>query len=200
MRNTGFEPRDMARASTGGESSQRLVKRPGSTLRMALVAVGVTVMATLVMAGGVISRLPHSGTGAAAHANPISTLFYHPMNQRSFPASSDGQVYFDAKVNDRHIHFRVDQTVSKSLLTVDDARAAGLTKNSLTYSARAMTPDGEVPAAPVLIPFLQMDTLTLFNVQAMVVEGSLPVSIVGTDFLDRFQRVETHPGQLVLHW
>ncbi len=86
------------------------------------------------------------------------------------------------------------------LLTLADARTAGLAKGPLSYSAKAMTADGEISVAPVLIPYFEFGTLTLFNVQAAVADASLPESILGMDFLKRFQSYDMQPGKLVLRW
>jgi clan AA aspartic protease (TIGR02281 family) len=174
--------------------------RPGRTLTMALVAACITVLATLAISGTVITRAPTIGAKAATHSGSSTTFFYHASNEQSFRARTDGQIYLDAKVNDRQVHFRVDQTVSRLLLTPSDARAAGLTQTALNYSGRAMTANGEVAIAPVTIQYLQLGTLTLFNVQAAVAETSLPESILGMDFLKRFDSYEMKPEKLVLHW
>ncbi|HUN47584.1 MAG TPA: TIGR02281 family clan AA aspartic protease [Stellaceae bacterium] len=197
MRKVSPDSGDMDRMPMRDGEAARQARRAGRTLKLAFVAVGVTVVATLVMSAGVISRLPSTGT---AHAGATSSLFYHATSERSIPASADGQIHTEAKINDRHIHFRVDQAETQLLLTLNDARAAGLTKSALDYSQRVKTSAGEAPAAPVLIPYMQFGTLTLFNVKAVVVDASLPESILGTEFLGRFQSFEMLPGKMVLRW
>lgn len=200
MRKASFESDEVTRRPAESAWSKRRAARPGRTLTMALVAAGITVLATFAMSGAV-NHAPSFGASAAAHSGSTTTLFYHATNEQSFLASADGQIYFDAKVNDHRLHFRVDQKVPKLLLTLADARTAGLAKDSLTYSGRAMTADGEIPVAPIMIPYLEFGTLTLFNVQAVVADStSLSESILGMDFLKRFQSYDMQPGKLVLRW
>jgi clan AA aspartic protease (TIGR02281 family) len=179
---------------------QERKSRPGRTLTMALIAAGATVALSLALAGAVVSHVPEPVGKNAPQAGNSSTLFYHSSHEQVLRRNSDGEVYLDAEVNERALHFRVEPTASKVLLTPSDARAAGLTDGSLTYSGRAMTSAGEVRTAPVTIQYLHFGSLTLFNVPAAVADTSLPDSILGTDFLKRFQSFEQRPGELVLRW
>jgi aspartyl protease family protein len=167
---------------------------------MALTVAGVTIVSSLLISGAVVSRISSPSVSGLANVGTASTFFYHASHQQSLRQNSDGQIYLDAQLNDRSLHFRVDPTQSKLLLTPSAASAAGLTDGPLTYSGRAMTPDGEVRTAPVMIKYLHFGTLTLFNVQADVAESPLPESILGVDFLKRFESFEMRQGNLVLHW
>jgi clan AA aspartic protease (TIGR02281 family) len=174
--------------------------RPGRTLTMALIAAGATVLLSLALADAVVSHVPESIAKNAPPADSSSTLFYHASHEQVLRRSSDGGIYLNADVNERALRFRVDPAASAILLTPSDARAAGLSEGSLTYSGRAKTSAGEVRTAPVTIQYLHFGTLTLFNVPAAVADTSLPDSILGKDFLKRFQSFEQRSGELVLRW
>lgn len=167
---------------------------------MALTLAGMTIVSSLLISGAVVSRIPSAGAGGPANVGTVNTFFYHAMHEQSLRQSTDGEIYLDAQLNDRSLHFRVDPAQAKLLLTPSAAQVAGLTDGPLTYSGRATTADGEIRTAPVTIRYLHFGTLTLFNVHADVAESPLPESVLGMDFLTRFQSFEMRQGNLVLRW
>jgi len=199
MSKESFDFDDVLSPSSEFDGSKRRPVRPGRSLVTALVIAGVTIAVSL-MISAAVSHSSWRVAGGSVRAGTGSTLFYHATHEQSLAARSDGTIYLDATANEHRVHFRVDEGVSKLLLTPYDARAAGLTQSELNYSGRALTANGEVRIAPVTIRALHFGTLTLFDVQAAVAETSLPESILGMDFLKRFDSFEMQPGKLVLRW
>jgi clan AA aspartic protease (TIGR02281 family) len=180
------------------------VKAPATKRRLLRFTVWV-VVASAVMTGLVAWTLggqSTQSTRAASHTSThsSSTLFYHASSQMSFPRSGDGRYHLDTEMNERQVRFVVDPGTPTVMLSLDDARTAGIDTQKLSFSGRATTPDGEMRVAPVVIPMLTLKQLTLFNVSGVVAEGSLPTSILGLGFLKRFDSYEMRDEELVLSW
>lgn len=144
---------------------------------------------------------PHAGSAPASRGTwATSGLFYRASNQMSYRRGSDGLYRIEAEISERLVRFVVDAKVAVVVLSPDDARATGLGTGVLDYSGRVTTAAGETRIAPVTIPFLTIDRLTLFNVQAFVAERPLSTSILGLGFLKRFDSYEMRGDELVLRW
>jgi len=200
MSETILEEAEATRLPADAKRSPVPLARPGRTLAMALGAAAVMMLVSLGLSGVLISHAPAPAAGKAAAAHTDTTLFYKASHEQSLRRSADGRIYVDAEVNEHPLHFRIDQTESKLLMSPSAARMAGLAEGPLTYSGRAMTAAGEVRTAPVTIQYLHFNTLTLFNVPAYVADTSLPESILGMEFLKRFQSYQLLDDKLVLRW
>jgi clan AA aspartic protease (TIGR02281 family) len=164
------------------------------------VVVGSFVVTGLV-AWLLVSHTPASTGGAATRSvASSSTMFYHAKNQMSFQPGGDGRYHIDAEINERPVRFVVDPGSPTVMLSRDDASGAGLDIGKLNFSSKAVTPGGEMRAASVIIPMVTVKQLTLFNVSALIVDGRLPVSIVGLDFLKRFDSYDMQKDEVVLRW
>ncbi len=177
-------------------SAGRLLRRTVRIAAGALVASGL-------IAWMLVSHMPESAPAAGPAARKSagsSTLFYHASNQMSFGRGGDGRYYVDAEMNEQKIRFVVDPGTPTVMLSLDDARAAGIDTGKLSFSTSVVTPDGEMRAASAIIPRVTLKQLTLFNVKGMVTEGSLSTSVLGLDFLRRFDSYTMRDGELVLRW
>lgn len=189
---TAMEPEPLKADPTSG----RLMRY---TLR---VVVGSFVLTGLV-AWLLVSHTP-APTGQAAPrakaSSSSSTLFYHASSEMSFRRGGDGRYRIDAEMNERPIRFLVDAGTPTVMLSRDDARTGGIDISKLNFSTKTMTPAGEMRVASVIIPMVTVKQLTLFNVNAVVTEGSLPTSILGLGFLKRFDSYDMREDQLTLRW
>ncbi len=176
-------------------SAGRLLRRTVRIAAGALVASGL-------IAWMLVSHMPVSAPAgpAARKSAGSSTLFYHASNQMSFRGGGDGRYYVDAEMNENKIRFVVDPGTPTVMLSLDDARTAGIDTGKLSFSTSVVTPDGETRVASVMIPMLTLKQLTLFNVKGTVAEGSLSTSVLGLDFLKRFDSYTMRDGELVLRW
>jgi clan AA aspartic protease (TIGR02281 family) len=144
---------------------------------------------------------PASQTAPRARASSSSsTLFYHAANEMSFRRGGDGRYHIEAEMHERPIRFLVDAATPTVMLSRDDARAGGIDIGKLNFSTKTNTPAGEMRVASVIIPMVTVKQLTLFNVNAVVAEGSLPSSILGLAFLKRFDSYDMREDQLTLRW
>jgi aspartyl protease family protein len=103
-------------------------------------------------------------------------------------------------VNGSPTHFIVDTGASFVTLRPEDARAAGISAGDLHFTMRTSTANGQVRIAPVKLRELRLGQLTMEDVDAVVVESPLPISLLGMSFLKRLDGYEMRDGALVMSW
>lgn len=123
-----------------------------------------------------------------------------PVNTLTYRADRNGHVFLDAAVNGGTVRFLVDTGASLVALTQKDARAAGIGANELRYTGRVATASGEARVAPLKLREIRLGQLTLEDVDAVVVDAPLGVSLLGMSFLKRVEAYEMREGKLVISW
>ncbi|MEJ6391662.1 TIGR02281 family clan AA aspartic protease [Gymnodinialimonas sp. 2305UL16-5] len=114
------------------------------------------------------------------------------------PRSADGHFYLMLDVNGTPTRFVVDTGATDIVLTTRDAAAAGIDIDSLIFSGRAATANGEVQTAPVWLDTLALEDTLDTGIRAVVNRGEMPESLLGMSYLNRFSRLEIANGRLVL--
>ena len=84
-------------------------------------------------------------------------------------------------------------------LTLEDARAAGISRGELLFSQRVDTANGPVRVAPVMLREIRMEQLSIEGVPAAVIEN-LDRSVLGMSFLKRLKSFEMREGALTINW
>jgi aspartyl protease family protein len=115
-----------------------------------------------------------------------------PKNQR------DGQFWADATVNSGYVRFLIDTGASAVALTKSDAQKAGLRLNELKYNIPIRTAGGRNMAARVQLKSIAVGSITLRNIDALVVPEGLETSLLGMSYLGQLQKVEATPSALLL--
>lgn len=116
----------------------------------------------------------------------------------SLRKSPDGQFWAEGQANNGHVKFLVDTGASVVALTADDARKAGLDLSRLKYDRPVNTANGQIMAAYVRLDKVSIGSLTIRNVDAMVIPEGLHVSLLGMSYLGRLQKVEATPDMMIL--
>ena len=117
----------------------------------------------------------------------------------SIPKSrSDGQFWADATVNSGYVRFLIDTGASAVALTKEDAQKAGLRLHELTYDVPIRTAGGRNMAARVNLKSIAVGSITLRNIEALVVPEGLETSLLGMTYLGQLQKVEATPSALLL--
>ncbi len=110
----------------------------------------------------------------------------------------DGHFHADLTVNGHPVRFIVDTGATQLVLSRDDAVAAGIDLDGLSYLGRAMTANGMIETATVRIDTLQFGDLVDRNVRASVGRGDLGISLLGMDYLNRFESIEIRGDRMLL--
>jgi aspartyl protease family protein len=111
-----------------------------------------------------------------------------------------GHYVVDAMVNGAPITFLVDTGASSIVLTMADAEHLGFRPESLRFTQRFVTANGEVRGAPVVLREIRIGQFSLYDVPASVNEAPLSVSLLGMSFLRRLNGYGVEDGRLVLRW
>jgi aspartyl protease family protein len=194
-----------------GKPSQPRPRRPqagsGRVLRYALVMLFGWIILGIVMATGMQTVLGPAPSATAprvlAAVGPASSAARvakaAPPNSIVVAADALGHFYIDASVNGAPVRFLVDTGASLVALTPADARAAGLSEAG-GESVAISTAHGEATALRTSLRRLRIDQLELEDVSAVVMDGSLPVSLLGTSFLSRLGGYSIRDGILTIEW
>ncbi|MDD9744167.1 MULTISPECIES: retropepsin-like aspartic protease family protein [Marinovum] len=114
------------------------------------------------------------------------------------PRSPDGHYYLTLDVNGHPTRFVVDTGATSIVLLEADARAAGIDPARLNYSGTAMTANGAVRTARVVLDEIGFEEMTDRRVTAFINEGEMAESLLGMSYLQRFDRLEISGGRLIL--
>jgi aspartyl protease family protein len=138
---------------------------------------------------------------AAVSAAPAAarTAKAAPPNTIVVAADATGNFFIDGSVNGAPVRFLVDTGATFVALTPDDARAAGLSGTSGEAIAIS-TAHGEARAVKASLRTLRIDQLELEDVPAVVMDQSLPVSLLGMSFLSRLGGYSIRDGILTIEW
>jgi aspartyl protease family protein len=113
--------------------------------------------------------------------------------------ASGGDFAITAQINGARTHMVLDTGASSVVLTPDDAKAAGLPLDLLTYSVNIDTANGRTKAAPVTLDRLAIGSLEERSVEALVTQpGQLRTSLLGMSFLNRLQSWQVAGDRLML--
>jgi clan AA aspartic protease (TIGR02281 family) len=115
-------------------------------------------------------------------------------------AGSHGHFVIDAVVDGVPLTFLLDTGASDIVLTLDDARQLGFLPQTLEFSRRFRTANGEVRGAPVRLRELRIGQFSLYDLDASVNEAPLAISLLGMRFLDRLNGYQVEDGRLILRW
>jgi aspartyl protease family protein len=109
-----------------------------------------------------------------------------------------GHFEVDGRVDGRRLTFLVDTGASVIALRERDAARLGIHPSRREYTAPVSTANGIVRAAPVELNRVDVGSLTVRNVQALVLPDEvLGENLLGMSFLSRV-RWEHRDGRLVL--
>lgn len=133
-----------------------------------------------------------------ATVHPQVTVF-EDADRVVIPRSADGHYRLAIEVNGTPIKFVVDTGASNVVLSKEDAARVGFDPEKLPYFGRALTANGEVKTAPVVLDEMRLGRLVDERVSAQVNGGELDQSLLGMTYLNRWQSITISGGELVLN-
>lgn len=114
------------------------------------------------------------------------------------PRGPDGHYHLVLDVNGTSVQFVVDTGASGIVLTQDDATRVGIDLAALAYAGTANTANGIVRTARAKVNELQLGDIVDRDVSVYVNQGQMDGSLLGMDYLQRFDRIEIADGKLIL--
>lgn len=115
----------------------------------------------------------------------------------TLPRAADGHYYVTLKVSGTAVEFMVDTGASTVVLSQDDARKLGIDPAGLVYLGRAQTANGLVRTARVMLEDVVLGGFEDPKLAAYVNDGEMDGSLLGMDYLGRFQ-IEIAGDKMIL--
>jgi aspartyl protease family protein len=112
--------------------------------------------------------------------------------------ADDGHFYADAMVNGARIRFLVDTGATSVALSKRDAQAAGVQFASGDFTAQGHGVGGVVALKPVKLDRLAIGPVEARDVDAVVAEDGLEISLLGQSWLKRVGNVTIKGDKMVL--
>lgn len=116
----------------------------------------------------------------------------------SLNMAQDGHFYLTLTVRDIPVRFMIDTGATSVVLSDRDAARLGIDRRSLAFVGEARTANGTIRTARVMLDDVRLEGHPEGAVAAWVGDGRLDVSLLGMDFLNRFERVEISGSRLIL--
>ncbi len=139
---------------------------------------------------------------AAPAANPQIKLAQKPTGsgvRYSVPMDQSGHYVVDAQINGRSVRPLVDTGASKVALPYEEARRLGLNVLPSQFTGSVSTANGTVKVARVTLRSVQVGSIHIKDVEAMVLpSGALHEILLGMSFLSRAGRVEITGNHLLI--
>ncbi len=148
------------------------------------------------MTGGVNVKPALAESSETAIEAPSITP--HQIRTASLRKEGDGHFWATAYVNGMPVKFLVDTGASLVALNERDARRIGLNTDDLQQNAEVRTAGGRVKAATAMIEKIEIDGITIKNVQAVIIDKGLEHSLLGMSFLNRLDGWDVTPNAIVI--
>lgn len=114
--------------------------------------------------------------------------------------SFGGSFQVESVVNGAPVSMIFDTGASAVVLSLSDARAAGIDTDGLSYSVPVQTANGEGRAAPIRIETIEVGNIVRRNIRAFVIDdNALGTSLLGMTFLETLSRYSVSQDSLELH-
>lgn len=137
---------------------------------------------------------PASGSGSLAAAT-----IGNGIGKVVIPRSEDGHFYTDAQVGATTVRFLIDTGATAVALSRADAQRAGIFPSASEFTGSAKTANGEVALKPVTIDRIRIGSLEARNVEGAVIDGDMPVSLLGQSWLRNVGTVTIRDDKLILN-
>jgi aspartyl protease family protein len=113
--------------------------------------------------------------------------------------AGDGHFHVDAAVNGTPLRFLIDTGASATVLTLDDARRAGINVGALEFNRPVQTANGIAFYAQATAESLSIGPFRMRSVPVGVMSGNgLGVSLLGMSTINRFDGWRVEGNRLIL--
>ena len=168
-------------------------------LRLAVFSAGVAV-AAMVLPGLATSYLERPQAEEKSKPVQTSPAAYAGGRGVSLQPSAGGHFFGSFTINGRKENGLVDTGASVVAINVSTARRLGIPIASLSFRARINTANGTVKAAHVVHDRVEIGTISVKQVDAMVLpDTSLSGMLIGMSFLNKLSSYRVEGGSLHLN-
>ena len=110
----------------------------------------------------------------------------------------DSHYYLTLEANGVPVRFVIDTGATNIVLSRDDSERIGMNIDDLQFLHVAHTANGQTRTARTMLSTLALGPIVDHNVPVSVNEHEMDNSLLGMDYLERFDRIEISDGTLVL--
>lgn len=103
------------------------------------------------------------------------------------PRAEDGHFYATLEVDGQTLRMMVDTGASNMVLSNADADRLGINQDELMFLGQAQTANGMVRTARVTLGRVDFGPFSDSDVSAWVTDGEMDLSLLGMDYLSRYQ-------------
>jgi aspartyl protease family protein len=138
---------------------------------------------------------------AARPATPVAASRDDGFGFRrvDLPIGPGGHFRANVEIDGRTVPMLVDTGASYVALSAEDADRLGVVTRPSDFTITMYTANGPAKAAPVRLHAVHVDTLSVYDVDAVVAQpGAMRGSLLGMSFLRRLTRFEAQPDRLRL--
>ncbi|MGF9565289.1 TIGR02281 family clan AA aspartic protease [Neorhizobium sp. BT27B] len=122
-----------------------------------------------------------------------------PQGRVNLKADGRGHFLGNFQMNGKSIEGLVDTGASTIAVNESTARQLGFTANGLDFRYKASTANGMTEAARIMIDRVEIGTVRVRNVEAMVLrDKALSGTLVGMSFLTKLRSYQVQNGSLTL--
>ena len=139
---------------------------------------------------------PHVVSSSSSDGG-ASNATYNDGSTVELQREADGHFYADVQVNGSTLHMLVDTGATGIALSRDDARAAGLATSIGMNDVVGEGADGAVHGEYVKLDNVSLGGTSASGLEAIVLNGGSQ-SLLGQEFLAKFDSVEIHGDTMVL--
>lgn len=166
---------------------------------LVVATLAVILFAGYTFSGAIISSV----TGAGDKSTAVKTLVLTPRPRGRaalrLKRQSNGLFQARALVNGSATHLTIDTGAATVVLSAEDARRAGISVDTLSFTVPVKTSGGTVYTAPAQLERVFVGPLGAANVAALVAKpGRLEFSLLGMSFLKRLRSYDLQENHLTL--
>ncbi len=110
----------------------------------------------------------------------------------------DDHFYLTVIIGDTPVRFMVDTGATNIVLSDRDTDRLGIDRRGLAWFGTAQTANGPIRTARITLEDVRLEGEPMGDLPAWVGDGPLEISLLGMDFLNRFEKVEMSRDRLVL--
>lgn len=165
-----------------------------------IIGIGATASFVALLASQTLMGKADGNTAAKAAPAPARSAASSQAAQPqavSLAADERGHFITDVKINGLFVKGLVDTGATSVAIPADVARTLGITPSSSDRQVRISTANGETNARMVRLSEVRISTIVVRDVEAVIVEKGLPITLVGMSFIRRLSS-EMRGNTLVL--
>jgi aspartyl protease family protein len=131
-------------------------------------------------------------------AAPVVEAAGNGLADVTLTRAPDGHFYADAIINGATIHVLVDTGATTVALSRADAEAAGVQFSEGDFTGTAQTAGGNIRLKRVMLDRVAIGPVEARNVDAVVVDSKMNVSLLGQSWLRRVGTVQITGDRMIL--